>query len=121
MRALTFTLILGGVTSAVFGLASPERPAESATAGSFAAQETREVWVYDDFYAPLTIVVAPGTTVQWVNQGFHHHTVTSQTGLFESGPLDRGAKFSFHFVGAGTYLYSCRFHPREMQGVVVVR
>jgi plastocyanin len=78
-----------------------------------------DIWLHDSFYAPLTIRVSPGSTVRWVNQAFHRHTVTSSTGLWDSGPLERGQAFALKFDEPGTFHYFCRFHS-GMRGTVIV-
>jgi plastocyanin len=79
------------------------------------------VGVYDNYFEPATITVAPGTTVRWTNHGQHRHTVTSDTKLFDSGELGPGESYSYTFKDPGTYRYSCRIHPKDMRGTVTVR
>lgn len=69
---------------------------------------------------PLTIPV--GTTVVWTNRDIPPHTVTSDTGVWDSGvgtPLRTGATFSFTFTQVGTFPYHCMIHP-DMHGTIVV-
>ncbi|MHB8647022.1 MAG: cupredoxin domain-containing protein [Thermomicrobiales bacterium] len=69
---------------------------------------------------PLTIPV--GTTVVWTNQDSASHTVTSDTGVWDSGvatPLQKGATFRFTFTQVGTFPYHCMIHP-TMHGMIVV-
>jgi len=80
-----------------------------------------EIGVYDNYFGPNTVVVTPGTTVRWVSQSYHHHTVTSHTGLFDSGVLPQDGAFTFTFTQQGTYYYYCRIHPAQMRGGIVVR
>jgi plastocyanin len=81
---------------------------------------TRDVWVYDNYFSPATIMVPAGTTVRWINYGYHEHSVASGSGDWDSGPLRRGAEFSLTFSKPGTYAYTCRYHPRQMTAKVVV-
>jgi hypothetical protein len=83
-------------------------------------RDAREIWLYDNFYGPPMTLVKPGTRIRWVNQGLHHHTVTSTDGLWDSGALSRGGDFSYTFTRPGTYTYYCRFHPFQMYGTVIV-
>ena len=81
-----------------------------------------DVDIRDNFFDPREIRIEPGDTVTWTDRGFRPHTVTSDTGLFESGAMSAG-DFSFTFEEKGTYYYHCRFHGsarRGMWGVVVV-
>jgi plastocyanin len=59
--------------------------------------------------------------VRWTNRGNHRHTVTSNTGVWDSGELNRGDAYSLTFLRPGTYYYYCRLHPREMRARVIVR
>jgi plastocyanin len=66
------------------------------------------------------IRVALGTTVQWTNHGQHQHTVTSDTGEWDSGELGPLALYTHTFARPGTYRYHCAKHPGQMRGVIVV-
>ncbi|HEX7017570.1 MAG TPA: cupredoxin family copper-binding protein [Patescibacteria group bacterium] len=70
-------------------------------------------------FAPAHIEVKVGQTVTWVNQDQVPHTVTSDTGEFDSGQMANGASFSFTFSEAGTYHYHCQLHP-AMTGQITV-
>ena len=70
-------------------------------------------------YLPGTLTVAAGTAVTWVNQDVVIHTVTSDVGLFDSGSMRPGDRFSFTFTTPGTFTYGCLPHP-YMRGTVVV-
>ncbi|MEE9181236.1 MAG: plastocyanin/azurin family copper-binding protein, partial [candidate division NC10 bacterium] len=72
-----------------------------------------------DPYLPGTLTVVAGTTVTWVNQDLVIHTVTSDVGLFDSGSMRPGDRFSFTFTTAGTFTYRCLPHE-FMRGTVVV-
>ncbi len=70
-------------------------------------------------YSPGTLTVAAGTTVTWVNQDVVIHTVTSDDGLFDSGNMLPGGRFSFTFTTQGSFTYHCIPHE-YMRGTVVV-
>jgi plastocyanin len=79
------------------------------------------VWVSirDFFFNPSQITIVPGTTVVWVNEGNHPHTVTADDGSFDSGTLMPGQSFMATFQGRGTISYFCEIHP-FMRGSVRV-
>jgi plastocyanin len=83
------------------------------------------VEIQDFQFAPQTVTVAPGTTVRWVHTGQVQHTVTSDTGLFDSDILAGGQEFSFTFNEAGTFPYFCELHGVAggggMAGSVIVQ
>jgi plastocyanin len=75
-------------------------------------------------FDPAVITVTVGTTVVWTNKDNVSHTVTSDTGLFDSGLLANAGTFSFTFAQAGTYPYYCRPHGGPggtgMSGKIIV-
>lgn len=70
-------------------------------------------------FSPATVTVPVGTTVTWTNQDSAAHTVTSDTGAFDSGSLSQGGSWSNTFNQPGSYAYHCAFHG-SMHGTVVV-
>jgi len=71
----------------------------------------------DGYFDPAPIVVAPGTTVRWVNEGEKPHNVTADDGLFDSGTLYPGDSYWVTFEGQGTVNYHC---SPQMTGSVTV-
>ena len=90
----------------------------SAAGVADAAQQ--EVSVQFSAFSPSQLDVLPGETVQWTNVSQRTHTVTSDTGLFDSGELPGGTRFAFPFSSVGTYTYHCTIHP-SIRGEVDVR
>jgi plastocyanin len=90
-------------------------------ASSAETQSASTVMLYDDYLQPKQLTVPVGTTVGWMNAGQHRHTVTSDTGLWDSRELDPGDGYAHTFAVPGTYPYHCRFHAREMGGVIIVK
>jgi plastocyanin len=78
------------------------------------------VTIKDFAYSPATLTISVGTTVVWENQDSVPHTVTSDTGLFDSGTLSNGGTFSFTFTSPGTFNYGCTIHP-YMHGTIIVQ
>jgi plastocyanin len=72
-------------------------------------------------FTPRSIAVLPGTTITWTNrQADDNHTVTSDTGVFDSGAIKKAdGTFSLTFSTAGTFAYHCTLHS-TMHGTVVV-
>ena len=70
-----------------------------------------EVFIQGFSFNPSSITVAANTTVTWTNKDAVAHTVTSNSGLFDSGSMGTNGTFSFRFTAAGTYPYHCTFHP----------
>lgn len=72
-----------------------------------------------DVFAPANVTIAVGDTVRWTNTDDEQHTTTSDTGVWNSGPLNSGQSFAFTFNAPGTYGYFCAFHS-GMRGTIVV-
>jgi plastocyanin len=85
-----------------------------------AAGATHDVNVQFAAFGPPQVDVLPGETVSWTNVSLREHTVTSEGGLFASGGLVPGARFSFAFAVVGAYPYHCTIHP-AMTGEIDVR
>ena len=70
----------------------------------------------DNFnFTPLTLVIAPGTTVTWTNADDTPHTVREKDGKFKSAALDTDDTFSQTFTAPGEYEYFCPIHPRRLE------
>lgn len=87
---------------------------------------TTQVSIIDFGYSPATVTVAAGSTVSWTNTGDAIHSVSSDTGAFDSSPscptgscIDPGGTYSHVFAAAGRFAYHCKVHP-DMTGAVVV-
>ncbi len=84
------------------------------------ASKTAKVTIQNFAYSPADITVQKGTTVTWTNLDSVQHTVTSDTGLFDSGRLSQDQTWSYTFNNAGTFSYHCTIHP-YMKGTVTVQ
>jgi plastocyanin len=80
---------------------------------------TNHVTIKNFAFAPATVTVPVGTTVNWTNTDQDPHTVTSTTGVFRSPALSTTNTFHYAFSKPGTYHYLCTIHP-FMRGTVVV-
>jgi plastocyanin len=79
-----------------------------------------KVNIKDNSFMPSTLTVPVGATVEWHNQDAVQHTVTSDQGLFDSGVLMPGKKFTFKFNAPGSFGYHCSIH-QGMQGTITVK
>jgi plastocyanin len=75
----------------------------------------------DDRFEPVTLEVAAGTAVTWINSGADWHSVAAYDGSFESEKLAPGESFSVTFTEPGTIKYICKHHGLQgMIGQVIV-
>jgi plastocyanin len=56
-------------------------------------------------------VVGVNNTITWTNNDNMVHTVTSRTGLFDSGLIEAGMTWTYTFDTPGIYNYYCTLHP----------
>jgi plastocyanin len=72
-------------------------------------------------FQPATISIAAGTRVVWKNTtSTTNHTSTSNTGVWDSGIVPPGGRFSRMFNRTGTFRYHCSVHPTQMRGTITV-
>ena len=95
----------------------------AAGAAAFAAGKSGmpkgiEVLMDGTAYAPAVVTVRRGQRVTWVNRDPFPHTVTAR-GVFDSGDVESGARWSHVPAKAGRWDYICTLHP-TMKGVLVV-
>lgn len=83
-----------------------------------------EVFMMDSKFNPSSITVSVGTTITWTNKergsNAPVHTVTSDSGVFDSGDLFKDKSFSYTFTTKGVFRYHCKHHA-GMTGTVVVQ
>jgi len=82
-------------------------------------EQTVSVEIKNFIFDPDAITVPVGTTVIWTNLDSTPHTVTSISGIFDSGVMDQGENFSYTFHDPGTYDYYCLIHPYMKAKVIV--
>ena len=70
------------------------------------------------FETPMKVAV--GSEVTWVNKDGIDHNVIAADDSFRSGTLDEDETFIHTFTTAGTFEYTCAFHP-GMDGVIQVQ
>src|SRR3954453_1034540 len=76
------------------------------------------VQAQDFRFAPATVKVAVGETVEWRNAGRTDHTIKGP-GFF-SRAVSPGGRWSHRFAAKGTFEYICTLHPDVMRARVVV-
>ena len=114
--ALTVLLLLG----TMFSLMGCSGYGTQKTTSSSSPASPNAVTLANFAFSPATLTVKAGTTVTWTNNDSTTHTVTSDTGVFNSGNLAPNATFSYTFSTAGTYAYHCSIHS-TMKGTIIVQ
>jgi len=70
-------------------------------------------------FNPGSITIRPGERVTWSNDDGSPHALVFNDGLGGTVSLSPGQSFTRTFAKAGTYEYSCSFHPYMTAKVVV--
>jgi plastocyanin len=91
-----------------------------ATTTTSVASSGNAVTLANFAFSPATLTVKVGTAVTWTNKDSATHTVTSDSGVFDSGNVAVNATYSYTFTKAGTYAYHCSIHT-SMKGTVIVQ
>jgi plastocyanin len=117
-------LILAAVLLVVATSSARPRATKTRPAGANAPLQKATVKIISFKFEPKVLTVAPGTTVEWVNDG-GRHSVVADGGSFKSETLKQGDKFEHKFDKAGKYPYHCEFHGekggKDMAGTIIVR
>jgi plastocyanin len=124
MEILISRLIL--MTSIILVIGILGNPTTTITTPTF-SQEGSSVFIApgasnpnnDLSFDPPQTSVSTGSTVSWTNEDSTEHTVTSDEGLFDAGPISPGDTFENTFDTSGEFGYHCAIHP-FMIGVVIV-
>jgi len=93
-------------------------PAACSSGGS--STTPNEVDMHNLQFSPTSLTVSVGTTVTWKNTDNVQHSVTSDSGLFDSGLFNPGGSYTHTFSTAGTYPYHCTIHA-GMTGTITVQ
>lgn len=115
--------VIAAVAVAVVALAfGQSRPAVS-TARSTAVVSGKLVSLKIANYAfhPPALTVTAGTKVTVTNSDQTAHTVTAQSGAFDSGTVNPGKSASFTVSKPGVYHYYCQFHAFMTGTITVVK
>jgi plastocyanin len=118
LTAATLVIVIG---AAAFGALSTHQSLNDATTiliVSGASSPTNPT----GHFSPNTITVEIGVnnTIVWINEDYSIHTITSNSGTFDSGLMNSGDKWSYTFFSPGVYAYHCAIHP-YMTGTVIVK
>jgi plastocyanin len=98
----------------------PTTTTQPATTSPPPSPQTYAVTISNFSFSPATITIKVGSTVTWTNKDGTTHTVTSNSGVFDSGNLAPNATFSYTFNSAGSFSYHCSIHT-YMTGTIVVQ
>jgi plastocyanin len=103
--------------------AGAQQQGDQGTQEPGAVTPTPHVWkvsINDFFFYPADATIESGDSIVFINEGNEAHTVTSDDGQFDSGPLNPGEYVPVSFEGSGILTYHCEIHPDMVGSVTVV-
>nr|MDQ2806804.1 plastocyanin/azurin family copper-binding protein [Chloroflexota bacterium] len=92
------------------------KPVPPTSAPAAKVVSVREV---DFAFAPASITIDRGTTIEWTNIGPTDHTVADDKVTWSSDILKAGQKYSHTFNTPGTITVICTLHPDMISTVIV--
>lgn len=104
--ALLMSLVLVGCS----GIVVPAHAAQP---------HARAVEIQGRAFRPSDLTALVGDDVVWTNHDMQAHTVTSDAGAFDSGPLGMDRSYTLHLAAVGDVSYICSIHP-FMHGMIHV-
>jgi plastocyanin len=126
LRLLPPILLLAGALagcsddSAVATVTTAAAPVTDAAGSELPGSGTTiDVDALDNRFEPLTVSVAAGTTVRFINAGRNDHNVLPESGDawgVQQADFGPGAEYSYAFDTPGTYLYVCTIHGAITNG-----
>jgi plastocyanin len=117
MKKTLWIFALLALVTAVLGITVASQSGLVFAAGEPASANAVKI---DNFtFSPVTLTIAPGSTVKWTNKDDVPHTVVSSDKAFKSNTLDTDQEFTYTFTKPGTYSYFCSLHPKMTATVVV--
>jgi plastocyanin len=106
----------------VAALCVPLLALEGAGARSPAATPTKThtITMENVGYTPAHLTVHQGDRIVWVNKDLFPHTATATDKAFDSGSIAVSKSWTYVARKAGTFTYTCSFHP-TMKGEIEVQ
>ena len=116
---LLITLALIVAPLVIAGCTSPFSNSNPSSQSQISTANQNSIVIKNDAYNPPSLTISKGATVTWTNEESEMHTVTSDTGVFDSGNMYQGDSYSLQFNDVGTFPYHCTPH-HFMKGTMTV-
>jgi plastocyanin len=105
---------------ALLALAGLHDNAHGATADSHTKPAVHVVTIEGMQFKPAALNVRRGDRITWMNKDLFPHSATGPKGTFDSASIPAGGSWTFVAGEAGTFTYTCQFHP-TMKATLTVR
>ena len=81
--------------------------------------QTHIVEIRDFAFVPPILSVLPGDSIRWINKDFVPHTVTDESGRWDSGQLNEEDSWAMVVETAASYY--CVYHPAMKGEIKILR
>jgi plastocyanin len=108
------------VLGALLALTAVHDGARGASADAHAEPAVHVVTMEGLQFKPAALTVRRGDRITWTNKDLFPHTATGPKGTFDSSSIPAGGSWSMIAGEAGTFVYTCTFHP-TMKATLTVR
>lgn len=119
LKGFAFLIVIAGISGSCSKSTMSSYYGNNTSGGTKGVPGTNEVWIQGMSFTPSVITIVAGTTITFMNKDAINHTVTSNTGLFDSGLLKSGDTFTYTFSTVGAYSYHCAIHTSMTATVIV--
>jgi plastocyanin len=117
-RGGALVLVLGGAL--LLAACSSGGSGSASSSGSGGTKSANAITISNFMFSPMSVSVAPGSTVSVTNKDSVAHTLTATGGQFNTGDINGGQTKTFTAPSkAGSYSYICNIH-QYMMGTIVV-
>ena len=85
--------------------------------------DENEIFLLYKTFSPTSLTIKKGTTIKFINKDNANHSVTSGSGVLNSGKIKSEDSYSYTFDNTGSYYFYCNYHSNNQQenGVIVVQ
>jgi plastocyanin len=120
------SLVLPAVVALVVGsialaLGHSRAPARQMSSTVVSPGQTARLTIANYAFAPASLTVKAGTTLEVTNTDATAHTATAKSGAFDTGTLAPGHVARITLRKPGVYAYYCQFHAFMTGTIKVVR
>jgi plastocyanin len=111
-------VLAGALLLAACGSSSGTKSGTTPTSGTSGGGTS--ITITNFMFQPMSLTVAPGSTVKVTNKDSATHTLTATGGQFDTGNIDQNHTQTFTApMKPGTYHYICNIHQYMMGSIIV--
>ena len=119
--AVVAVVLAGGSTSSTPSTSSSVSRSTSGSASSAVASGKKLVITIQNYaFHPAAVTVKGGTAVTVINRDQTQHTLTADSGAFDTGTIQPGQAKHLSLPRAGSFSYHCAFHAFMTGSIKVV-